>query len=55
MKVMVRMVKDGIEIRIVATYRRDVYQDYMFQAAEMAEPFFALGYHVVHASLLWDE
>jgi len=54
MSVLVRMFKDGIIIRLIAPFRQDIYKDYMVQASEMARPFVAEGYHMVHASLVWD-
>ena len=56
MKVLVRLRnREGIELRVTATYRPALFRDYMVQASEMALPFFNLGYYMIHASLLEEE
>ena len=55
MKIVVRLRRDGVDVRLTTTYRPDLFKDYMVQAKEIAMPFFLLGYHMVHASLLSEE
>jgi len=56
MKVVVRLKnREGIELRLTATYRPNLFDDYMIQATEMALPFFNLGYYMVHAAMLSEE
>ena len=51
MVVYVQLYKDGVTVVLSATYRPDLYMDYMIQASEMAMPFFMLGYHMQKAEL----
>lgn len=55
MKIVVKLRRDGVDVRLTTTYRPDLFMDYMVQANEIAMPFFLLGYHMIHASLLSEE
>ena len=55
MKVLVILYRDGVTVRLTATYRPEIYMDYMVQANEMAMPFFILGYHMQEARLAGDD
>jgi len=51
MLVFIQLYRDGVTVVLTATYRPDMYCDYMVQANEMAMPFFMLGYHMQYAQL----
>jgi len=55
MKILVRLYRDGVTVRLTTTYQPELFKDYMIQAREIAMPFFLLGYHMIHASLLSEE